>query len=397
MTRHYPYLIIGGGMTADAAVRGIRQIDPDRPVGLICQEPDPPYNRPPLSKGLWKTGPRPMPLSRIWRGTANLGVDLFLGRSATQIDPASQKVLDDLGGEYSYDRLLLATGGEPVRLGANHDRIVYFRTLADYHRLRRLIEQYRRFAVIGGGFIGSELAAVLTGQGKEVVMVFPEPGICARVLPTDFAMYLNAHFRDRGVQVLNNELVNSIAPSETGIILHTSLGKTLQVDAVVAGLGIRPNVSLAISAGLATGNGILVDRFLQTSHPNIFAAGDVANFHNPILDMRMRPEHEENANLSGQTAGMNMAGQPTPYNHLPAVYSTIFDISYDAVGELDPTLQTLSDWQEPYQKGATIYFREGKVRGVLLVNLPRGLENARTLISGPSLFNPGELISRLSG
>jgi NADPH-dependent 2,4-dienoyl-CoA reductase/sulfur reductase-like enzyme len=182
-THYYPYLIVGGGMTGDAAARGIRQIDPDRPIGLLGQEADPPYNRPPLSKALWKRGPRPMPLSRIWRQTDSLGVDLILGRSVTHLDAGQHQVVDDQGKIYQYDRLLLATGGSPVTLGINHERIIYFRTLEDYRRLRGLTETGQDFAVIGGGFIGSELAAALAGQGKDVTMIFPETGIGARVLP----------------------------------------------------------------------------------------------------------------------------------------------------------------------------------------------------------------------
>ena len=119
MEQHYPYLIVGGGMTADAAVRGIRQVDAQGAIGLIGDEPDPPYNRPPLSKALWKTGPRPMPLSRIWRGTANLGADLHLGRKVVALDPVTKRVRDAPGGDIPYEQLLLATGGEPIRLGWN--------------------------------------------------------------------------------------------------------------------------------------------------------------------------------------------------------------------------------------------------------------------------------------
>src|SRR5512141_1255790 len=119
MPKHYPYLIIGGGMTADAAARGIRQVDPERPIAIIGQEPDPPYNRPPLSKGLWKTGRGPrgqLPLSRIWRNTASLGVDVLLGRSAMTLDADRKEVTDETGQAYTFDRLLLATGGSPIRL-----------------------------------------------------------------------------------------------------------------------------------------------------------------------------------------------------------------------------------------------------------------------------------------
>ncbi len=213
--KHYPYLIVGGGMAADAAARGIRQVDSERPIGLIGQEPDPPYNRPPLSKGLWKRLPRPMPLSRIWRNTDRLGVDLHLGRSVVTLDAARKELSDDQGESYTYDKLLLATGGEPVRLGAPHERVIYFRTLADYRRLRALAETGEQFVVIGGGFIGSEIAAALAGLGKQVVMVFPESGIGARLLPGEISQSLNDTFRERGVRVLTGQLVSSLLPGKT--------------------------------------------------------------------------------------------------------------------------------------------------------------------------------------
>jgi NADPH-dependent 2,4-dienoyl-CoA reductase/sulfur reductase-like enzyme len=396
MERHYPYLIVGGGMAGDAAARGIRAIDSDRPVGLIGQEPDPPYNRPPLSKGLWRTSPRPMPLSRIWRQTASLGVELHLARAAVRLDVIARRVWDDAGDAYTYDTLLLATGGSPIRLGPDHDRIVYYRSLADYRRVRFLSEIGQRFAILGGGFIGSEMAAALAGLGKDVTMIFPEPGIGARVLPAEISGFLNGYFRERGVRLLAGRLAARLAADEAGVTVQTDAGETLRVDGVVAGLGIRPNTGLAQAAGLPTGDGILVDAFLRAG-PDVYAAGDVVNFHNPLLGRRMRVEHEENANQTGWLAGQAMAGQPAPYELLPAVYSTLFDLSYDAVGELEPRYEVVFDWQEPFRKGAAYYLDQGRVRGVLLWNLPGGLEAARRLIAEPGPWPKAALAGRING
>ncbi len=393
--QHYPYLIIGGGMTGDAAARGIRAVDPDQPIGLIGQEPDPPYNRPPLSKGLWKRGPRPMPLSRIWRNTAKLGIELLLGKTVTAVNPKEQIVMDAQDNIYHYDQLLLATGGTPIRIGPESERIIYYRTLGDYQRLRALSDIHQRFVVVGGGFIGSEMAAALSIQGKEVTIIFPETGIGARALPEEISLYLNQFFREHGINVLTGQLVTGMQAGEDGVTLQTNTGETLQADGVVAGLGIRPNVALAESAGLVTGNGIHVNEFMQTSAPNIYAAGDVANFYNPTLKMRMRVEHEENANVGGMLAGQAMAGQPAPYSFLPSVYSTLFDINYDAVGHLDPSLEIIYDWQEPYQKGTAYYLNESRVRGVLLWNQPKGLDIARALIAEPGPFHAQDLLGRI--
>jgi NADPH-dependent 2,4-dienoyl-CoA reductase/sulfur reductase-like enzyme len=337
-----------------------------------------------------------MPLARIWRNTANLGVDLHLGRTAVHLDGAARRVVDDQGAEYSFDSLLLATGGDPIRLAPDSQRLITYRTLADYHRLRALMETSQRFGVIGGGFIGSEMAAVLAAHGKDVTMLFPEDGICARVLPADIAQYLNAYFRERGVRVMNGEWVRAVESGADSVTVRTDQ-ENLVFDGVVAGLGIQPNIQLAQMAGLNTGSGLLagrgiqVDAFLRTSHPQIFAAGDVALFYNTLLDRTMRVEHEEHANLTGQYAGMGMAGQLTRYDHLPSVYSTVFDISYDAVGELDPRMKIVYDWQEPFQKGAAYYLAENRVRGVLLWNISRGLDQARALIANPGPIQPADL------
>ena len=197
----YKYLIIGGGMTADAAVGGIRQIDFGGSIGVIGAESHAPYNRPPLSKDLWKG----KPLETIWRKDAAREATLHLGRRVLAIDPAEKRVGDDHGTAYCYEKLLVATGGAPLRLSSNVDSILYFRTLDDYNRLRLLSQERSRFAVIGGGFIGSEIAAALTMSGKEVVMIFPQQGIGGRVFPPDLARFLNTFYRQKGVEVRGGE------------------------------------------------------------------------------------------------------------------------------------------------------------------------------------------------
>src|SRR5437870_12277888 len=182
---HYRYLIVGAGMTGDAAVRGIREIDSSGPIGVIGAEPHPPYNRPPLSKGLWKD----QSLEQIWRGTGSLDVELHLSRRAIQLDKSGKLVVDDRGTVYTFDKLLLATGGRPRRLPFDRegDRIIYFRTLDDYRRLRELAGAGRRIAVIGGWFMGSAIAAALTMTGGQAVVLLPEAGIGGRLCPAGVA------------------------------------------------------------------------------------------------------------------------------------------------------------------------------------------------------------------
>ena len=187
----YRYLVVGGGMTGDAVCRGIRDVDSEGTIGLVGEEPVPPYKRPPLTKDLWKGGDE----GKIWRGTEERGVELHLGRRIVSIDPAAGRASDDAGEEYAYEKLILATGAAPRRLPDGDDDVVYFRTLDDYRRVRALSDKGARFLVVGGGFIGSEIAAALRDQGRDVTMVFPDPGIGWRTFPADLAHAVTDYYR----------------------------------------------------------------------------------------------------------------------------------------------------------------------------------------------------------
>ena len=391
--KHYRYLIVGGGLTGDAAVRGIRELDEESSIGMISMEPDPPYTRPNLSKGLWKG----RPLEKIWRNTESLGAELYLGRKVTQLDPSKKYLRDDSGGEYMYDKLLLATGGSPIRLPFGGDNIIYYRDLQDYQHLRALTERGERFLVIGGGFIGSEIAAALTMIGKKVVMVFPEKAIGANVYPPDLSGFLNEYFREKGVEVVPDDLVASLEQTGNRSTVRTRNGNSFEVDGVIAGIGIRPNLELAQQAGLQVDNGIVVNEHLLTSVPDIFAAGDVARFFHSALGKGVRVEHEDNALRMGKLAGRNMAGAHEPYTHVPMFYSDLFDLGYEAVGELSSKLETVADWQEPFKKGIVYYLDNGRVHGVLLWNVWDSVPEARALLKAPGPFRAADLRGILSG
>ena len=392
----YPYLIVGGGMAADAAVRGIREVDPDSAIGLIGAEPDPPYKRPPLSKKLWHG----KPLASVWLGTADRGVELLLGRTVRVLDLRNKRVVDDRGTAYGFDKLLLATGVTPRRLPVGGHRVIYYRTLHDYHRLRQEAIRGQRFAVVGGGFIGSEVAAALAANWKEVVLIFPGTGIGDRLFPPDLARFVNDVYREQGVEVLAGTDVADVVERGERLVVRTrgagtATEREIEVDGVVAGIGTRPNVELAVAAGLAVDDGIVVDAFLRTSHPDVYAAGDMAAFWQPALGQRRRVEHEDNATTMGRQAGRAMAGEPAPYEHLPFFYSDLFDLGYEAVGDLDPRLETVAEWDEPYRKGVVSYRQDGRVRGVLLWNVWDRLEVARAMISYPAGVQSTERLSDL--
>jgi 3-phenylpropionate/trans-cinnamate dioxygenase ferredoxin reductase subunit len=365
------YLIVGAGMTGDMAAKGIRENDPDGSITLVGADPHPTYKRPHLSKQLWHGGAE----EKIWREPAE-GVDLRTGRRIVALDLDAHTATDDGGEEYRWGKLLFATGARPREIqGA--EGVIYFRTFDHYRRLRDLSGEGKHVAVIGGGFIGSELAAGLVGVGTRVTMLFPESGIGFRLFPKDLSDFVTDYYREKGVDVLTDQMVVAVKDG----IVETAQGATLAVDGVVAGLGVIPDTEQAEAAGLKVEDGIVVDEYGRVlGHEDVFAAGDVARFPVPALGVSLRIEHEDHANTHGRVVGANMAGADTPYHHLPFFYSDLFDLGYEAVGLVDSRLEAVEEWQDPFRKGVVRYVDDGRVRGVLLWNVWDKVDAARELI-----------------
>ena len=378
------YLIVGGGLTADAACRGIRDVDAEGGILLVAEELHPPYARPPLSKALWKGDAE----GTIWLNTEELGVDVRLGRRIVTLDVAGRVAIDDQGERYSYRKLLLATGGRPRRLPFGGEEVIYFRTVDDYRQLHALAAKGARIVVIGGGFIGSEIAAALALNRCPVTMIFPETGIGARIFPAELSAALNDYYRARGVELLPGASVTGIERNRVTL----GDGRTVEADAVVAGIGIEANVELASEAGLPVSNGITVDAYGRVGdRDDVFAAGDVARFPVAALGGDARVEHEDHAKSHGRRVGANMAGALEPYDHLPFFYSDLFDVGYEAVGELDSRQRTLG---QPGELGdeSTVYYLDGerRPRGVLLWNQFGRIDDARALIRAGEPVAHGE-------
>jgi len=372
-------------MTADAAVKGIRSRDADGTITLVGAETHPPYARPPLTKKLWAGGEE----SKIWRGTAEHGADLVLGRRIVELELDGHRAVDDRGDEYGYEKLLLATGGRPRELDDADDDVVYFRTIDDYRALRSRADDGASFIVIGGGFIGSEIAAALEGAGVHVTMVFPESGIGARLFPAALADFVTDYYREKGVEVLAGDTVSSVRDG----VLTTGSGRELQADVIVAGLGIVPATELAEATGLPVDNGIVVDELGRVAgREDVFAAGDVANFPIPALGKNVRVEHEDHANTHGLAVGANMAGAGEPYDHLPFFYSDLFELGYEAVGEVDPRLDTIERWEKPNRKGVVAFVDgERRPRGFLFWDTWGKVDAGRELIRAGTPIDEGAL------
>lgn len=398
MTAAYKYVVVGGGMAADAAVRGIRGQDPNGSLLMVSEESFPPYDRPPLSKGLWKKGGR---VENIWRSLDydRRAVELRLGVRAERIDPAAHELVLAGGQRVAYERLLLATGGTPRTLAGHPGGVTYFRTAEDYFRLRRAIFSGHEAVVVGGGFIGAEMAAALTLAGKHVHLVFPEAGVLSRLLPPSLSAAITADYAQRGMTVHAGRQVAHIeARDDDTWRVVTDAGDALEASVVVAGLGIVPRVGLMTALGVDCPDGIMVDAQGATSVEDVYAAGDVANFPSAALGRRMRVEHEDHANRQGECVGANMAGQARAYDYLPFFYSDLFDLGFEAVGRLDSRLATIEDWVEPEKRGVVFYLEDQHVVGVLCVDLWDRMEAARALIGDPKPVGDGSgLRGRLTG
>jgi NADPH-dependent 2,4-dienoyl-CoA reductase/sulfur reductase-like enzyme len=379
----YPYVIVGAGLSGASAVEGIRELDQHGPILLVGAENDLPYDRPPLSKQLWTGGKTVAEIvlhdDAFYKKNA---VDLRLGTDVTQIDRDAHTIRDSRGNVYRYERLLLATGGTPRRLsipGGEFDGISYYRTLHDYRRLRGAAVADKTALVIGGGFIGSEMAASLHANKLSVTMVFPSPWLVSRVFPESLGRYLTEQYRGKGVEVLAGDVPVSIQRDGNRYLTRTRAGREIRTDLVVAGVGITPNVSLAQGVGLSTDNGVIVNEFLQTSTPDIYAAGDIALFPEAGFGQR-RLEHWDNAVSQGRHAGRNMAGAHEPFTYIPFFFSDLFEFGYEAVGDVDSRLTTFADWQEENKTGVVYYLHNDRVRGAMMCNVWGQVDAARALI-----------------
>jgi len=385
MTEHASdYLIVGAGLAGASAVEGIRERDSKRSITMIGGEKHLPYDRPPLSKKLWFGKKKVKDIflhDRAFYDGKN--VTLFTGRQVVALDLKNKTVNDSAGKRYRFKKLLLATGAEPQILpipGGDMAGICYYRSLDDYQRLRREATAGKSAIIIGGGFIGSEMAAALCINKLKVTMIYPTSHLCDRVFPEDLGLAMERLYQSRGIRFLKGQKPASVKRKGSKFVVQTDGGKKIESDLVIVGVGVKPAVNLAERSGLATGDGIGVNEWLQTVHPDIYAAGDNARFPYQALGQQARLEHWDNALNQGHHAGRNMAGAHKIFTYMPYFFSDLFEFGYEAVGEVNSRMETRSDWQKPFETGVIYYLRNGKIRGAMMCNVWEKVEAARELI-----------------
>ncbi len=330
------YLIIGGSLTAAAAARGIRTIDQTGEVTIVSMENDPPYNRPGLTKGFLRgESKREDEYVEPESWYSENRVVLQLGSRATSIDRQSKTVAVDGGGPVPYDKLLIATGARLRKLnlpGSDLEGVHYIRMYDHSEAVRDAIRRGGRAVVVGGSFIATESAASLAMKGMEVDLLNMDPQLYGPILGPEVAARLEMILTRQGVRVHNGTKVTAFEGDGSVAAVVDAAGKRWDAELVVIGAGVMPNDQMAQQAGLATGNGVIVDETLRTDDPDIFAAGDVARWRSSLYPEGIRVEHWTVANDSGEAAGKSMAGTPESYKGLPFVFSDIGDTTFDYIG-----------------------------------------------------------------
>ena len=381
----FDYLIVGGGLAAAAAVDGIREVDPTSAIGLLTEESEPPYQRPPLSKEFLQYPDIPRSLLYVkpedWFEEQE-HVELITRQKALVLDPAAMSVTTARGNVFRASRILIATGGRARRMevpGYDLQGVFTLRTVADSEAIRAGAVAGSRAVLIGAGFVGMELAASLTAHDVSSTILESRDRVWAQVLPPELSRWMRSHYEGKGVSFRLGSIVNRFVGQ--GSVEAVEVGaESLPCDFAVVGIGMDPCDGIAGDAGLAVADGILVDTFGETSHPHIYAAGDVARFPDPVFGGNTRVEHWEHAREHGRLVGRNMAGEKEPYELLSYFFSRVFDLSLEVVGRPAQADETVL-WGEPGDGPcAALGLSEGRLCAVVLLDAPGELEAGRALV-----------------
>jgi NADPH-dependent 2,4-dienoyl-CoA reductase/sulfur reductase-like enzyme len=331
------YLLIGGGLASGQAAKQLRQQDETASITLVGEEPYVPYDRPPLSKDFLRgEKPRDQLFFEPESYFREHRIDLILGTPVQQLHIDGKRVTLADGRSIQFGKALLATGGRPIRPsipGADVAGVHYLRTLDDATAIGAAAAPGTRAVLIGAGFIGMEVAASLTQRGVHTTVIEAQAHIWPRFADARLAGAIQDHFAQKGVTIRTKDQVTEIRGKDRVSSVILKSGDMLPCDFVVIGVGIVPNVELAKEAGLIVDNGIVVNEYLQSSHRDVYAAGDVANYMDPIFRKRRRVEHWGHAEYCGQLAGQNMAGASNPYDLLTYVWSDLFDLHLEFAGD----------------------------------------------------------------
>ena len=398
-------VVVGAGQAGGWAAKTLRAEGFAGRIVLVGEETHPPHERPPLSKAVMAGAAEPAS-THLFKAEefAQLALDFRPGARAVAIDRAAKSVTLASGEAIGYDKLILCTGGaarRPALPGADGPRVLYLRTIADSLAIRARLAEIGHLVVIGGGWIGLEVAATARKRGVRVTVIEALPRLCERSVPPEISAHLLSLHQRHGVDVILGEGVKAIDDGPDGASVALSSGRRVAGDAVVVGIGLVPNVALAQSAGLRVDNGIVVDEQGRTSDPDIFAAGDVANAPLACLGRRVRLESWANAQNQAIVAAKAALGADARYDELPWFWSDQYDMNLQLLG-------LPAKWPAPVARGDpagtsfSLFYVEGeRLVGVVSVNAPRDLRAVKKLmqtrkpVRAEDLANPAVQLQRL--
>jgi 3-phenylpropionate/trans-cinnamate dioxygenase ferredoxin reductase subunit len=389
------FVIVGASLAGGRAAETLRKEGFDGRIVLVGAEPDPPYERPPLSKEYLRGD---IPREKIFVHKPGFyeeqRIELRLGAPATRIDTQAHEVKIEGGDRLPYDKLLLATGGRARRTdvpGSDLDGVYYLRTVADSERIAAELEPGRRLVVIGAGFIGAEVAASARMKGLEVSILEMAPVPLGRALSEEMGQVYAGIHRDEGVAIYTNEAIERFEGGARVERVVSSTGRALDCDFVVVGVGMEPATELADAAGLTVDNGIVVNEYCETSAPDVYAAGDVANSFNPLLGERIRVEHWANAQNQGVAAAKSMLGSREPYAEIPWFYSDQYKLNLQYLGHTKTWDEVVLRGDVASRKFSAFYLMGGKIAAVLAVNRFKDINGSRELIRQGIAIEPAQL------
>ena len=388
-------VIVGASLAGAKAAESARSHGFDGRLVLIGDEPAVPYERPPLSKAVLRgeAAPESTHVHDDDFYDTN-SIELLPGRTAEALDVAASEVQLDGGERIAFTTVVLATGAAPRHLeipGSSLDGVHYLRTVEDARRLSEAIRGARRVAVIGAGWIGSEVGASARQLGADVVIIDPRPVPLQRVLGDEIGAVFGQLHADHGVQLRMETGVAELRGGTTVEQVVLSDGSIEQADLVVAGVGVVPRVDLAVAAGLDVDNGVVVDEHLRSSAPNVFAAGDVASAWHPHFRRHLRVEHWANALNQGVTAGANAAGGNDVYDRLPYFFSDQYDLGMEYVGYADPGDTVVVRGSLTDREFIAFWQRGGVVTAAMNVNVWDVVEDLKAMIGSGRQFDAHDL------
>ena len=405
MTTDQNLVIIGASLAGAKAAEGARAGGFDGRVMLIGDEHEPPYERPPLSKAVLRSEAAPE-TTRVHDATfyATHDIELRTGRTVEALDPDRHQVRLDGDEIVSFTTAVLATGAAPRRLdvpGADLGGVYYLREIDDARRLGDAIRGARRVAVVGAGWIGSEVAASARQMGAEVVLIDPSPLPLHRVLGDDIGEVFRRLHADNGVTLrLGTSVAELRGKANVEHVVLTD-GRVETADVVVIGVGVTPRVELAATAGLKVDNGIVVDEFLETSAPGVYAAGDVASAWHPHYGRHLRVEHWSNALNQGiaagtiaagtNAAGTIAAGDRNGYTRLPYFFSDQYDLGMEYVGYSDPADAVVVRGSLEDREFVAFWHRDGIVTAAMHANVWDVVDDLKAIVASGRALEPSRL------